>query len=161
MGWFKKHHDKEKAKQRAEDEEKVPLERGLLYICDGWEADVFRSKKQWKDRVHRREQLAVELTQWMYNEVIPDQGMISSWDLYEDGLTTEIGESVGDEDPELADALKSSEDEEEMIQRLSRQALEFTQKITTAYRDGGDIQGTLRDEEKKATKKVNENLTQP
>lgn len=161
MGYLKRHIEKKKAEQRKQDEERVPLERGLLYICDGWEADVFRSKKQWKDRVHRREQLAMELTQWMENEVVRDDGMISSWDLYEDGLTTEIGESVQQEDPELADALTQCEDEEEMIQRLTRQALEFTQKITTAQHDGGDIQGIIQQEEKKALDKVHNNLTAP
>lgn len=155
MGLFKKH----KERKQAQEAERVPLERGLLSICDAWEADVFRSEKEWRDRAPRRAQLAAELTHWMEEEVVRDGGMISSMDLYADGLTTEIGEGVGDADPELADALKASEDEEGLIQRLTRSALEFTQRLTTAQREGGDVNAILQQEEQKAAQKTRQNIT--
>lgn len=159
MGLFKRL----KERKEREEAERIPLSRGVLSIVNAWEADVFRSRKEYADRAPRRAQFAAQLTDWVEEEVVRDGGMITDWDIYIEGLTEEIGEGMHDEDPELDDAMKASDNEQALIEKLTRNVLNFAQRLTAAERQGGEasVQTVLAEEEQKAELKTRENLTAP
>ncbi|RSH76720.1 uncharacterized protein EHS24_005296 [Apiotrichum porosum] len=156
MGLFKRSKDKE----RKESEFFTTLETGLRYICDAWEADVFRSRDEWVARADNRGVLTHELAQWMEDEVVGDGGVISELETYEDNLTVEIGETVQDFDPQLHDALDVMDDEQGTILALVRPALDFTDKLCRA-RDVGSpdaVNTLLAHAEAQSQDKINDSF---
>lgn len=157
MGLFKHRAGRKAAHAAAYAQKEPALIEGLQAICDAWEADVWRTRKEWTDRREKRVILARELAHWMQDEVVADGGAISAWDNYVDGLTTEIGEGVVDGDPELYSALIVLENEEQQIQDLARPALEFTDRLCRAEGQG-EVDKLVRETRARAERKIEDSL---